>query len=156
MSTSSIEQTLPMTSTKLMNVSHRFVSKKIFKPETCFVVNSTVFLAHVCFLNFAHRFQCQKRINFGSISYRCSYCSQSSHVNCKENAGSHCKNFSNNTPLPPKSPKTPTVTTLKQTHRQRMINSEPRPKPSPTTTTSITQRRLPFERMMLHKVHGKN
>lgn len=30
-STSSIEQTLPLT--------HRFISKKIFKPETCFVVS---------------------------------------------------------------------------------------------------------------------
>jgi hypothetical protein len=37
-SSSSIEQTLPMTPTKISTVAHRFVSRKIFKPETCFVV----------------------------------------------------------------------------------------------------------------------
>jgi hypothetical protein len=35
-SSSSIEQTLP--TTKLSTIAHRFISKKIFKPETCFVV----------------------------------------------------------------------------------------------------------------------
>ncbi len=35
-SSSSIEQTLP--TTKLTTIAHRFISKKIFKPETCFVV----------------------------------------------------------------------------------------------------------------------
>ncbi len=37
-SSSSIEQTLSMTPTKISTVAHRFVSRKIFKPETCFVV----------------------------------------------------------------------------------------------------------------------
>lgn len=37
-SSSSIEQTLPMSSTKLSTLVHRFISRKIFKPETCFVV----------------------------------------------------------------------------------------------------------------------
>jgi len=102
-SSSSIEST-----TKLTTIAHRFISKKIFKPETCFV--------------------CFKRINFGSVSYRCSYCSQLCHANCKENAGSNCKTLSNNAMLPPYSPKTPTISTLKNLHRQRMICSEPRKK----------------------------
>jgi len=41
-STSSIEQTLPlntMTPSKMPTITHRFISKKIFKPETCFVVS---------------------------------------------------------------------------------------------------------------------
>lgn len=37
-SSSSIEQTLP--TTKLSIIAHRFISKKIFKPETCFVVRN--------------------------------------------------------------------------------------------------------------------
>jgi len=117
-STSSIEQTLPlttMTPSKMPTTTHHFISKKIFKPETCFV--------------------CLKRINFGSVSYRCSYCSQSTHVNCKENAGSICKTL-------PYSSKTP------NTHRQRMVYSEPR---KTKILTSNIQRRLPFERMMLLK-----
>jgi hypothetical protein len=48
--------------------------------------------------------------------------------------------------LPPYSPKTPIVSTLKNSHRQRMVNSEPR-----KTVASTIQRRLPFERMMLLK-----
>jgi hypothetical protein len=42
-SSSSIEQTLP--TTKLSTVAHRFVSKKIFKPETCFVVKEKRFFS---------------------------------------------------------------------------------------------------------------
>ncbi|CAF1247601.1 unnamed protein product [Rotaria magnacalcarata] len=133
-SSSSIEQTLPMSSTKLSTLAHRFISRKVFKPETCFV--------------------CLKRINFGSVSYRCSYCSQSSHVNCKENAGSNCKTLSNNAMLPPYSPKTATVPTLNSTHRQRMVSSEPRK--TTTTYASTIQRRLPFERMMSHKNNNGN
>ncbi|UJR33131.1 hypothetical protein I4U23_020588 [Adineta vaga] len=131
-SSSSMEQTLPMTPTKFSTVAHRFVSRKIFKPETCFV--------------------CLKRINFGSVSYRCSYCSQSTHVNCKENAGSTCKTLSNDATLPPSSPKLATISTLKNTQRQRMINSEPR-KTTPRTSThsSTLQRHLPFERMATQK-----
>ncbi|CAF4282954.1 unnamed protein product [Rotaria sp. Silwood2] len=135
-SSSSIEQTLPMTSTKISTLVHRFISRKIFKPETCFV--------------------CLKRINFGSVSYRCSYCSQSCHVNCKENAGSNCKTLSNNAMLPPYSPKTPTISTLNNTYRQRMVNSEPRKATISTTHTSTIQRRLPFERMMSHKNNNGN
>ncbi len=37
-STSSIEQTLPL-NTKMPMITHRFISKKNFKPETCFVVS---------------------------------------------------------------------------------------------------------------------
>lgn len=135
-SSSSMEQTLPTNSTKLANVSHRFISRKIFKPETCFV--------------------CLKRINFGSVSYRCSYCSQSSHVNCKENAGSTCKSTLLTAPLPPHSPKTPLINTFQQTHRQRMVNSEPRQKVPTSVNPSTIQRRLPFERMMLHKTSSHN
>ncbi|CAF4382121.1 unnamed protein product, partial [Adineta steineri] len=36
-SSSSIEQTLSMTPTKISTTAHRFASRKIFKPETCFV-----------------------------------------------------------------------------------------------------------------------
>ncbi|CAF3669655.1 unnamed protein product [Rotaria sordida] len=135
-SSSSIEQTLSMTSTKISTLVHRFISRKIFKPETCFV--------------------CLKRINFGSVSYRCSYCSQSCHINCKENAGSNCKTLSNNAMLPPYSPKTPTISTLNNTHRQRMVSSEPRKTTISTTHTSTIQRRLPFERMMPHKTNNGN
>jgi len=49
--------------------------------------------------------------------------------------------------LPPYSPKT---VLLKNTQRQRMVNSEPR-KTINTSHTSTIQRRLPFERMMLLK-----
>jgi hypothetical protein len=48
--------------------------------------------------------------------------------------------------LPPYSPKTPT---MKNTHQQRMVNSEPR-KPS------TIQRRLPFEGMMSQKTNPGN
>jgi hypothetical protein len=42
-STSSIEQTLPLATS-----THRFISKKIFKPETCFVVSkmTNIFFKH--------------------------------------------------------------------------------------------------------------
>jgi hypothetical protein len=43
-SSSSIEQTLSMTSTKVSTLTHRFVSRKIFKPETCFVVSNIFFI----------------------------------------------------------------------------------------------------------------
>lgn len=85
------------------------------------------------------------------MSYRCSYCSQSSHVNCKENAGSNCKTLSNNGMLPPYSPKVSIISTLKDTHRQRMVNSEPRKTAISSIHTSTIQRRLPFERMMSNK-----
>ncbi|CAF0761159.1 unnamed protein product [Adineta steineri] len=134
-SSSSIEQTLSMTPTKISTTAHRFASRKIFKPETCFV--------------------CIKRINFGSVSYRCSYCSQSCHVNCKENAGSNCKTLSNNAMLPPHSPKISTITTLKNTHRQRLTNSEPRKAGISSIHTSTIQRRLPFDGMMSHKSSSK-
>lgn len=39
-SSSSMEQTLPMTPIKISAIAHRFVSRKIFKPETCFVVGT--------------------------------------------------------------------------------------------------------------------
>jgi len=58
--------------------------------------------------------------------------------------------------LPPYSPKTPAISTLKNTHRQRMANSEPRKTAISTTHTSIIQRRLPFERMMSHKNNHGN
>ncbi|CAF0930276.1 unnamed protein product [Adineta steineri] len=133
-STSSIEQTLPLTTitpSKMPVITHRFISKKIFKPETCFV--------------------CFKRINFGSVSYRCSYCSQSSHVNCKENANSDCKYILNKAMLPPYSPKTPNIPTLKTSHHPRMANSEPRKTIISSSNTLTIQRRLPFERMILLK-----
>ncbi|CAF0765856.1 unnamed protein product [Adineta steineri] len=100
-------------------------------------------------------FKCIKRINFGSVSYRCSYCSQSCHVNCKENAGSNCKTLSNNAMLPPHSPKISTITTLKNTHRQRLTNSEPRKAGISSIHTSTIQRRLPFDGMMSHKSSSK-
>ncbi len=93
-------------------------------------------------------------MNFGSVSYRCSYCSQSCHGNCKENAGSNCKTLSTNAMLPPYSPKTPLISTLKNTHQQRMVNSEPRKTGISSTYTSTIQRRLPFERMMSHKTNS--
>jgi hypothetical protein len=49
--------------------------------------------------------------------------------------------------LPPYSPKTPTISTLKTIHRQRMVCSEPRK----ISTKSTIQRHLPFERMILLK-----
>jgi hypothetical protein len=59
--------------------------------------------------------------------------------------------------LPPYSPKTPIISTLKNTHRQRMVSSEPRKAIITSTDTSTVQRRLPFERMMLHKnTNGNN
>ncbi|CAF0939698.1 unnamed protein product [Adineta ricciae] len=134
-STSSIEQSLPLnitTPSKLPTiVTHRFVSKKIFKPESCFV--------------------CLKRINFGSLSYRCSYCSQSSHADCKTRADTNCKSASNKAMLPPYSPKTPLIPTLNSAHRQRMVSSEPRKTILSSSHTSTIQRRLPFERIILLK-----
>jgi hypothetical protein len=53
--------------------------------------------------------------------------------------------------LPPYSPKTPIIPILKDTHRQRMVNSEPRKTGISSNYTSTIQRRLPFERMMSHK-----
>jgi hypothetical protein len=51
--------------------------------------------------------------------------------------------------LPPYSPKT---VLLKNTQRQRMVNSEPRKTVNTSSShTSTIQRRLPFERMMLLK-----
>ena len=57
--------------------------------------------------------------------------------------------------LPPYSPKISTITTLKDTHRQRMVNSEPRKAAVSSIHTSTTQRRLPFERMMSEKKSSK-
>ncbi|CAF1440580.1 unnamed protein product [Adineta ricciae] len=134
-SSSSMEQTLPMTPAKMSTIAHRFVSKKIFKPETCFV--------------------CLKRINFGSLSYRCSHCSQSTHVNCKENSGLTCKIFSKDATLPPSSPKLATISTLKK-NQQRVTNSEPRKTPRTSTHSSTIQRRLPFERISIQKSTNGN
>jgi hypothetical protein len=53
--------------------------------------------------------------------------------------------------LPPYSPKTPTISILKNTHRQRMVCSEPRKIVASSSHTSTIQRRLPFERMRLLK-----
>jgi len=53
--------------------------------------------------------------------------------------------------LPPYSPKASTISTLKNTHRQRMVSSEPRKAAVSSIHTSTIQRRLPFERMMSHK-----
>jgi hypothetical protein len=50
--------------------------------------------------------------------------------------------------LPPYSPKT---VLLKNTQRQRMVNSEPRKTVNTSSHASTIQRRLPFERMMLLK-----
>jgi hypothetical protein len=61
--------------------------------------------------------------------------------------------------LPPYSPKpSSTISILKNTHRQRMVNSEPRKATViPIHTSSTIQRRLPFEGMMSHKTnHGNN
>ena len=55
--------------------------------------------------------------------------------------------------LPPYSPKTPLIPTSKNTHRQRMVSSEPRKTGMSSGTTSTLQRRLPFERMMSHKTN---
>ena len=41
---SSIEQTLSMTPTKVSTLAHRFISRKIFKPETCFAVRNIFFI----------------------------------------------------------------------------------------------------------------
>ncbi|UJR14060.1 hypothetical protein I4U23_001057 [Adineta vaga] len=130
---SSMEQTIPskVCTTTTTTTTHRFISKKIFKPETCFV--------------------CLKRINFGSVSYRCSHCSQSSHADCKENADTNCKTLLNKAMLPPYSPRTPLIQSSKTTHRQRMVNSEPRKTLLSSSHVSTIQRRLPFERMILLK-----
>lgn len=58
--------------------------------------------------------------------------------------------------LPPYSPKSPTISSLNNTHRQRMVFSEPRKTPASSSTThaSTIQRRLPFERMMSHKTNN--
>jgi hypothetical protein len=53
--------------------------------------------------------------------------------------------------LPPYSPRISTISTLKNTHRERMVNSEPRKATIASIHTSTIQRRLPFERMMSHK-----
>jgi hypothetical protein len=58
--------------------------------------------------------------------------------------------------LPPYSPKTPTMSTLKNTHRQRMVSSEPRKTSISSTYTSTIQRRLPFEGMMSQKNNRGN
>ena len=57
---SSVEQTLPLTTntpSKVPMMTHRFISKKIFKPETCFVVSA-------------------KKKHFFPISYLCKLVSQ--------------------------------------------------------------------------------
>lgn len=116
-------KTASSSSIETSTIAHRFISKKIFKPETCFV--------------------CLKRITFGSLSYRCSYCSQSSHSNCKDKAGLSCKTLSNPSMLPPYSPKTPTISNIKIIQRQRMINSEPKKTPTANSSnhTSTLHRR---------------
>lgn len=94
-SISSNEQTL--------NNNHRFISKKFFRPETCFV--------------------CLKRIHFGSMAYRCSFCSQSSHVMCRENAKMPCRLSTESVAC---SPRKQIVAVFKTSHRQQPIHSEPR------------------------------
>ncbi|CAF1445598.1 unnamed protein product, partial [Didymodactylos carnosus] len=91
---------------------HRFISRKIFKPETCCV--------------------CHKRINFGSVAYRCSACCLSCHFDCRENcqliqcSKSVAADLNTKTPL----------SSLK--YSNRIVNSEPRYKKTPKKTATAT------------------
>jgi len=113
--------------------AHRFISRgKIFKMETCFV--------------------CYKRINFVSVSFKCSQCLLSCHFDCKENYNGPCSQSSSTN----NSIKTPVSSSLKYLNANRLIHSEPKNKKkqheqlfaaTPTNKETPSSRRLRFDKI---------